>query len=115
MNRYFFSQLAMLAIGASVALPAIAADSITPSTLVASPAAYEGKPVSVAGTVAKYQTSKTMMGTIAAYQLCDAKCIVVIDETNTVHKDGDNVTATGTFQTTFKGRQRSFKNVVVIK
>ncbi len=114
MNRFFLSAAATLVVGATAALPASAADT-TPSTLVASPATYEGKSVSVAGTVAKYQTSKTMMGTIAAYQLCDAKCIVVIDETNTVHKDGDQVTATGTFQTTFKGRQRSFKNVVVIK
>ncbi len=113
MNRLFILA-AVTVINATAALPAAAAD-LAPSTLVASPSTYEGKAVSVAGTVAKYQTSKTLMGMVAAYQLCDTKCIVVIDETNTAHKDGDKVTVSGTFQTTFKGRQRSFKNVVVIK
>ena len=112
---YRLTLLACAAFGASDAPAAQAADTIAPSAIVADPASYEGKPVSVSGTVAKYQTAKTMMGTIAAFTVCDAKCVVVIDETNTAHKDGDTVTVTGTFQSTFKGRQRTFTNVVVIK
>ncbi len=96
-------------------VPAIAADSVAPSTLVAHAAAYDGKAVAVAGSVAKYQQSKTMMGTVAAFQVCDTKCITVIDETNTAHANGDKITVDGTFQTTFKGPQRSFQNVVLIK
>lgn len=119
MNRFCFCAplvivAAVCAVGSFVP-PAGAADEIAPSVIVASPADYEGKPVSVSGTVAKYQTNKTLMGSVAAYQLCDTKCIVVIDETNTSHKDGDKVTASGTFQSTFKGPKRSFTNVVVIK
>jgi hypothetical protein len=98
----------------SAALPAGAAD-LTPSALLADPSSYDGKSVSVAGTVGKFQTSKTLLGTVAAFQLCDAKCIVVIDETSTAHKDGDKTTVAGTFHTSFKGPRRSFKNVVLIK
>ena len=107
--------LALAALSVNWALPAKAADALAPSTIVADPASYEGKTVHVSGTVAKYQTTKTMMGTIAAFTLCDAKCVVVIDETNTAHKDGDTVAVAGVFQTTFKGRQRTFSNVVVVK
>ena len=107
--------LAVAMLCASAALPAGAASELAPSKIVADPASFEGKSVSVTGTVAKYQTTKTMMGTIAAFQVCDAKCVVVIDETDTAHKDGDTITVAGTFQSSFKGRQRSFNNVVVIK
>lgn len=107
--------LAVALLCAGVALPARAASDLAPSKIVADPSSFEGKSVSVTGTVAKYQTTKTLMGTIAAFQLCDDKCVVVIDETNTAHKDGDTVTVAGTFQSSFKGPKRSFTNVVVIK
>jgi hypothetical protein len=98
----------------ATALAAIAAD-VTPSAILAAPSTFEGKAVSVTGKVAKFQTSKTLLGTVAAYQLCDSKCIVVIDQTGGMHADGDAVTAAGTFQSAFKGPKRSFKNVVLIK
>ncbi len=107
--------LAVALLCAGVALPARAGSDLAPSKIVADPSSFEGKSVSVTGTVAKYQTTKTLMGTIAAFQLCDDKCVVVIDETNTAHKDGDTVTVAGTFQSSFKGPKRSFTNVVVIK
>jgi hypothetical protein len=112
LKRHF--RAAILTLMLSSALPAAAAD-LTPSAILADPSQYDGKSVTVVGSVAKYQTSKTLLGTVAAFQLCDAKCIVVIDETNTLHKDGDSVTLSGTFQTSFKGPRRSFKNVVLIK
>jgi hypothetical protein len=108
------SGAAILALALSATLPAAAAD-LTPTAILSDPSSYDGKSVSVAGTVAKYQTSRTLLGTVAAFQLCDKKCIVVIDETNTAHKDGDATTVSGTFQTSFKGPKRSFKNVVVVK
>jgi hypothetical protein len=108
------TQAMMIAFVTAAILPAAAAD-LTPSAILANPSSFDGKSVSVAGSVAKYQTSKTLMGTVAAFQLCDAKCVVVIDETNTAHKDGDTITVAGTFQTAFKGPRRSFKNVVLIK
>jgi hypothetical protein len=109
-----YFQATILTLVLSSTLPAAAAD-LTPSKILSDPSSYDGKSVSVAGTVAKFQTSKTLLGTVAAFQLCDAKCIVVIDQTNTTRKDGDKATVAGTFQTSFKGPRRSFKNVVLVK
>ena len=109
-----FLGIAMMAVGLLAAVPADAAP-LSPSAILADPSSYDGKSVTVAGTVANFQTSKTPMGTVAAFQLCDDKCVVVIDEKNTPRHNGDKVTISGTFQTTFKGPRRSFHNVVLIK
>ena len=93
---------------------AIAAD-LTPSDLLANPSTYEGKTVTVAGKVANFQTTHTFMGTVSGFQLCDAKCIVVIDQKNSERSNGEHATVTGTFYKTFKARKRSFNNAVVIK
>src|SRR5450755_306451 len=98
--RYF--QATILTLVLSATLPAAAAD-LTPSAILSDPSSYDGKSVSIAGAVAKFQTSKTLLGTVAAFQLCDAKCIVVIDQTNAAHKDGDTTTVAGTFQPAFPG------------
>ena len=92
-----------------------AEDSVAPSAIVASPATYDGKDVTVTGKVAKFQLASTAQGTIAFYQLCDAKCVVVIDKTKPAYQDGDQKTATGTFHPDFKGPKRSFTNVVIVK
>ncbi len=110
-----FSATAALALFAIAAAPALAADQ-APSSIVANPASFEGKTVTVSGKVAHFQNQKTPMGTVAAFQLCDSKCVLVIDETNAAkYSDGDTGTATGTFHQKFKGRMRSFDNVVLIK
>ena len=98
------------------ALPAIAlaAGALSPSTLAANPSSYDGKTVTVSGTVSHFQTSSTMMGTVAGFQLCDTKCIVVIDQKNTARTDGSSATVTGTFHVTFKGPHKTFSNAVVI-
>jgi|HubBroStandDraft_6_1064221.scaffolds.fasta_scaffold465921_2 hypothetical protein len=101
------------ALGAFAALPALAA-AISPSAILANPSSFDGKSVTVSGAVAHFQTSKTMMGTVAAYQVCDAKCVLVIDKKNHAHADGDNVTVSGIFHTTFKGPKRTFNNVVML-
>lgn len=93
---------------------AAAAASLNPSTIVASPGSYDGKTVSVTGKVTNFQTSSTMMGTVAGFQLCDSKCVVVIDQTNRARTNGSTATVTGTFHTTFKGPRKTFNNAVVI-
>jgi hypothetical protein len=40
---------------------------------------------------------------------------VVIDETNAAHHNGEQATVSGTFQTSFKGPKRTFKNAVLVK
>ena len=112
MNRFAASAAFVLAFG--IALPALASGT-TPSKILANPSSFQGKAVTVTGKVSHFQTSKTMIGTVAAFQLCDTKCVVVIDETNGSHHDGEQATVSGTFQTKFKGPRRSFSNAVVIK
>jgi hypothetical protein len=100
-----------------VAFPALAfaADALTPSTVVGSPSTYEGKTVTIAGTVANFQTANSPMGTVSFFQLCDPKCVVVIDATKPTYKNGDQQTATGTFHSTYKAPRRTFSNVVLVK
>jgi len=90
------------------------ASSLTPTAIVASPSTYDGKTVTVSGKVSKFSTSSTPMGQVAGFQLCDTKCIVVIDKTNQSRSNGASATITGTFHVTFKGPRRTFTNAVVI-
>jgi hypothetical protein len=97
------------------ALPAVAlAAALTPSTIVATPSTYDGKTVTVTGKVSNFQTSSTMMGKVAGFQLCDSKCIVVIDQTDQSRSNGASATVTGTFHVTFKGPRKTFNNALVI-
>jgi len=96
-------------------LPAVAlAAALGPSTIVASPSTYDGKTVTVTGKVSNFQTSSTMMGTVAGFQLCDSKCVVVIDKTNQSRTNGSSATVTGTFHVSFSGPKKTFKNAVVV-
>ncbi|HZY99277.1 MAG TPA: hypothetical protein VFE36_06865 [Candidatus Baltobacteraceae bacterium] len=93
---------------------AVADAALAPSAIVASPSTYDGKGVTVTGKVSNFQTSQTMMGTVAGYQLCDTQCVVVIDQTNQAQTDGSNATVTGTFHASFKTPKKTFTNAVVI-
>jgi hypothetical protein len=93
----------------------IAQAALAPSTILGNPASYEGKTVTVSGTVSNLQVSKTMFRKVTGFQLCDKKCVVVVDETNAARHNGEQATVSGTFQTSFKGPKRTFKNVVLVK
>jgi hypothetical protein len=93
---------------------ALAAGALAPSAIVANPATYDGKSVTVTGKVSNFQTSSTPMGQVAGFQLCDSKCIVVIDKTNKSHSNGSTATVSGTFHVTFKGPRKTFNNAIVI-
>jgi len=113
--QFSFRTLRGIALCAAVAIPAVAlAAALAPSTIPANPASYDGKSVTVTGKVTGFQTSQTMMGKVAGFQLCDAKCVVVIDQTGQSRTDGSSATVTGTFHTSFKGPKRTFNNAVVI-
>ena len=97
------------------AAPVIAiAATLVPSAIVANPSSYDGKSVTVAGTVKGFQTSSTPMGTVAGFQLCDSECIVVIDKTNQSRSNGATATVSGIFHATFKAPRKTFTNAVVI-
>lgn len=97
-----------------IAAAAIVAAVLTPSQILSNPSSYEGRSVTVSGTVSHLQVSKTMFRKVTGFQLCDSKCVVVIDESNASHKEGETATVSGTFQQSFKGPKRSFSNVVLI-
>lgn len=109
----FSSFVLSLSLAGAATLTAFAA-TLTPSTILANPSSYDGKAVTVSGTVSHVQTNKAMMRTVTGFQLCDTKCVVVIDESNAMHKNGETATVSGTFQTSFKGPRRSFNNVILI-
>jgi hypothetical protein len=97
------------------ALPVAAlAAALAPSAVLAGASSYDGKTITVTGKVSNYQTSQTPMGPVAGFQLCDSKCVVVIDKTNQSHGNGSMATVTGTFHVTFKGPRKTFNNAVVI-
>lgn len=105
----------LIVAAAIAAAPVLAAaSSLTPSAIVASPSTYDGKTVTVTGKVSRFSTSSTPMGPVAGFQLCDAKCIVVIDKTNQSRSNGASAMVTGTFHLTFKGPRRTFTNALVI-
>jgi hypothetical protein len=88
---------------------------LTPSQIASNPATYEGQTVTVSGTVSNLQVSKSMFRKVTGFQLCDTKCVVVIDEKNGSYTNGAQATVSGTFQQNFKGPKRSFTNVVLIR
>lgn len=96
-------------------IPAAAlAAALAPSAVVANASTYDGKSVTVSGKVSNFQTSNTMMGTVAGFQLCDTKCVVVIDQTNHARSNGSTATVTGTFHTSYKGPHKTFTNAIII-
>ena len=107
-------QIALAALLAAVPAIAIAA-ALAPSAIVASPATYDGKSVTVTGKVTNFQMQNTMMGQVAGFQLCDSKCVVVIDKTHQTRSDGASATVSGTFHASFKGPHKTFKNAIVVQ
>jgi cytochrome c-type biogenesis protein CcmE len=99
---------------AAAAPAALLAAVLTPSQILSNPSSYEGQNVTVSGTISNIQVNKSMFRTVTGFQLCDTKCVVVIDEKNASHKNGEQATVSGTFQQSFKGPKRSFTNVVLI-
>jgi hypothetical protein len=87
---------------------------LTPAVIVSSPSMYDGKSVTVSGKISNFQVSNTPMGQVAGFQLCDSKCIIVIDKTHRSRTNGSTATVSGMFHVTFKGPRKTFSNAVVI-
>ena len=98
----------------SLLLAALVAGTLSPSAIVSNAGMYDGKTVTVTGRVTSFQTSSTPMGRVAGFQLCDTKCVVVIDKTDQSRSNGASATVTGTFHVVFKGPRKTFDNAVVI-
>jgi len=83
--------------------------------ILADTSSYDGKPVTVTGKVANFESKKMGSYTVNSFQLCDTQCILVIDQTGAAeYSDGDQATAAGIFHATMKGPRLTFNNVVII-
>ncbi|MFZ0032000.1 MAG: hypothetical protein WAK84_09015 [Candidatus Cybelea sp.] len=97
------------------ALPiVVAAATLVPSAILASPSTYDGQTVTVSGTVSNFMSKSTAMGQFSGFQLCDSKCINVIDKTNQTHANGSAATLTGTFHASFKAPHKTWSNALTI-
>lgn len=109
MFRFFLAALL-----AALPIAVAAYPTVAPSALIASPSSYDGQTVSVTGTVQNFMSKNTAMGKWTGYQLCDAKCINVIDKTSQQHSNGSTATVTGVFHATFKGPHKTWNNALEI-
>jgi hypothetical protein len=109
MYRFFLAALL-----AALPIAVAAYPTVAPSALVASPSTYDGQTLTVTGTVQNFMSKKTAMGQFSGYQLCDAKCINVIDKTNQQHSNGSTATVSGVFHASFKGPHKTWSNALLI-
>lgn len=107
-------RLILAAVIAAIPIAAVAA-TVTPSAIMASPSTFDGQTVTVTGTVQNFVSKTTEMGNFARFQLCDAKCINVIDKTNQSHSSGATATITGVFHVSFKAPKKTWADVVLIQ
>ena len=111
--KYAFAIAALVATIAAAPAPG----AITPSAVLGSAAALDGKTVTVSGTVGQYKTVRKMMTTYSEFQLCDAKgspCIGVAQKGNAGLASGKSATITGTFHVHFSYHGHSGTNVLSI-
>jgi hypothetical protein len=110
MHRFFLA-----AFFAAFPIAAVATTTLTPSTVVGTPATYDGQTIMVAGTVQNIKTRNTeATGQITVFELCDTKCIHVVDKTSQTRSDNSSATVSGTFHASFKTPTKTRKNVLII-
>jgi hypothetical protein len=107
------SRLFLAAILASLPIAAVAS-ALAPSAILANPSTYDGKPVIVSGAVSNFAAKDTKLGKFTRFDLCDAKCVPVLDMTGQTHTNGSMATVSGTFHATFKAPQKTWNNVIIV-
>lgn len=116
---------------------AAAAATLTPSLVLANPSMYDGKVITVSGTVKDFTTRNTDLGNFTKFKLCDPSnasptggapaapapmqtatsgktCITVIDKTKQAHDNKSTVTVNGTWRASFKGPHKTWTNTLTI-
>jgi hypothetical protein len=97
------------------ALPiAVAAATLAPSVIVANPSMYDGKSVTVSGTVSNFKTKDTAIGNFTRFSLCDTQCITVVDKTMASHAANSTATISGTFHASYQGPKKTWTNVLTV-
>ncbi len=83
-----------------------------PGDLTTAAASYDGKVVTVKGTVSAFRERTTRGGAVAVFRLCAGACVTVVDHRVTPREDGAVMTLTGIFHQKYQNVRLSFSNVI---
>ncbi len=92
----------------------LAASVLAPSGILASPAMYERKQVTVLGIVEGIVVRPISGGYVTQFALCDSRCINVVEFSKPSFALGQSLTVAGTFHTVFSNGLVQARNVVVV-
>lgn len=92
----------------------LAANVLAPSGVLASPDKFERKSVTVIGFVQGIVVRAIPGGYITQFDLCDSRCIEVVEFSKPSFRPGQSLTVAGTFHTTFSNGVIQARNVVVV-
>ncbi|MGC2130161.1 MAG: hypothetical protein WA629_08695 [Candidatus Aquilonibacter sp.] len=92
----------------------LAANVLAPSGILASPAKYERKNVTVLGIVQGIAMRAIPGGVITQFALCDSRCINVVEFSKPSFYVGQSLTVAGTFHQIFSNGIIQARNTVVV-
>ena len=106
--------LAFLALVSMASAAAPAAGLLTPSIVLAAAAKYERQPVTVIGIVSHLAVRPAPRGAIVQFQLCDSRCVNVVETTKATIYAGQSLTVSGTFYTFFVNGPVQAKDLILV-
>ncbi len=92
----------------------LAANVLAPSGILASPASYERKNVTVLGIVQGIAMRAIPGGVITQFALCDSRCINVVEFSKPNFYVGQSLTVAGVFHQIFSNGIIQARNAVVV-
>ena len=111
--KSWIAALALTAFAGGIA--AAAAPVLAPSGILAMPQKFDRQNVTVLGLVENLVVRSAGPGTIfTQFQVCDSRCVNVINEGKPRVSDGQNATVNGTFYTFFARGPVIEHNVIVV-
>jgi cytochrome c-type biogenesis protein CcmE len=87
---------------------------LAPSGILAAPAHFERRTVTVLGIVQQVSAQQLPGGWVTQFALCDSRCINVVEFSRPAFVVGQSVTVTGIFHTIFSRGIVQARNCVVV-
>jgi hypothetical protein len=107
--------LGLLAIAFTSGLAVAAAPVLAPSGILATPSKFDRQNVTVLGLVANLVVRPVGDGTMyTQFQVCDSRCVVVVNPGKPRVSDGQNATVNGTFYTFFARGPIQLHDIIVV-
>ncbi|HTU69026.1 MAG TPA: sulfite exporter TauE/SafE family protein [Candidatus Baltobacteraceae bacterium] len=114
LRALFIALMLAAAFGLAVRSSARAATLFAPSGILAAPAKYERKNVTVIGIVEDVTVRAIPGGVVSQFALCDSRCINVVEFTRPSFAPGQSLTVAGTFHTIFSNGIIQARNVIIV-